>query len=112
MNSILFKTKYTGTSFTRKYEIEDVKNEDIIINTVRNKVIAINQSIEGGQANDLISIFVSDDYNASQNIGTLENIYDVKIKTVTETEIPQTTGTRNADFDFNEFYKSKEEEMK
>lgn len=100
MNSILFKTKYNGTTFERQYEIEDVSTEDAAIETVRNKVVNINESITGGQMSELTNLFVSDNYDSTQSIGTLSQIYNVKIKTVIETEIPQTVAaTRSINFD-------------
>lgn len=90
-NSISFKTKYKSTDFIREYEITDVSNEAAGIETIRTKVNAINASLAGGQATTLANLFVADDYDSAQNIGTLENIYDIKLKTVTETSIPQTT---------------------
>lgn len=92
-NSISFKTKYKSTDFTREYEITDVSNEAAMTETIRAKVNAINASLAGGQASTLANLFVADDYDSAQNIGTLENIYDVKLKTVTETTIPQTNYT-------------------
>jgi len=89
-NSINFKTKYTKTTSTRQYEIDNVEDTDAQVETVRTKVNAINASLAGGQASTLANLFVADDYDNQEQIGLLENIYDVKIKTVIETPIPQT----------------------
>ena len=94
MNSILFKTSYKNSTATRQYEIEDVADEAIQTETVRNKVMAINESLAGGSATALASLFVADDYDSTQDKGTLARINNVKIKTVTETEIEQTPETR------------------
>lgn len=90
-NSILFKMKYKDTDFTREYEFNDVSDEAILIETVRAKVVAINESLAGGQADTLANLFVSDDYDSQEQVGSLENIYDLKIKVTSEVDIPQTS---------------------
>ena len=89
-NSVSFTCYYEGTTNTRDYELSDVDSLSADANTIRNKVEAINDSIAGGTATLLANMFVSDDYNQSQNIGTLKRIDNVKLKTVTDTIIPKT----------------------
>lgn len=89
-SSISFTCQYNGTTKTRDYELSDVDSVSAAVETIRSKVEAINESIAGGTATLLANMFVSDDYNQSQNIGTLKRIDNVKLKTVTETIIPKT----------------------
>lgn len=95
--SISFKAKYKNTTFERPYEFTDVPEEAATISVVRNKIDAINASLAGGQASALANLFVSDDYDSLNNIGTLENINTVKIKAVDITNIPQTSSRRIAE---------------
>ena len=89
-SSISFTLQYNGTTQTRDYEISDVDSVSAAVETIRSKIEAINESIAGGTATLLANMFISDDYNQSQNIGTLKRIDNVKLKTVTETIIPKT----------------------
>ena len=88
--SISFTCQYNGTTETRDYEISDVDSVSAAVETIRSKVEAINESIAGGTATLLANMFVSNNYNQSQNIGTLKRIDNVKLKTITETYIPKT----------------------
>lgn len=85
--SISFKLNYANTDKTRTISIDDVSNTAAIPNTVRAKVNAINASLAGGTASELASIFVSDDFDSTEGIGTLEKITNVEIKSVVETPI-------------------------
>lgn len=89
-NSVSFTAYYEGTTKTRDYELSDVDSISADTDTIRNKVEAINASLAGGTASLMANMFVSDDYNQSQNIGTLKRIDNVKLKTIIETAIPQT----------------------
>lgn len=89
-NSVSFKAIYKNTDFTRTYEFDDVSEDAILIPTIRQKVIDINASLAGGQADALANLFVSEDYDSQENIGSLTQITDLKVKTVTETDIPNT----------------------
>lgn len=89
-SSISFTVQYNGTTQTRDYEISDVDSVSAAVETIRSKIEAINDSIAGGNATLLANMFVSDDYNQSQNIGTMKRIDNVKLKTITETIIPKT----------------------
>ena len=89
-NSITFICSYEGTDKTREYELTDVDSVSAAVEVIRGKVEAINESIAGGTATLLANMFVSDDYNQSQNIGKLKRIDNVKLKTITETYIPKT----------------------
>lgn len=92
-NSISFKLNYKNSDETRTYEIPDVSDDYITPNDARNKVIAINASLEAGTANTLANLFVSNDYDSAEGIGTLSKITDLKIKTLVETDIPNTSPT-------------------
>lgn len=78
-NSTLRATfAYEGTNFTRNYdfEIEDEFKAD-----AKNKVLAINASMEAGTAGGLSTFFVSD------NGENFIKISSAKIITVTETQL-------------------------
>lgn len=85
--TVSFKLNYNSSDKTRLVTIDNVIDEMAIPNTVRNKVNAINASLTGGTADELANIFVSDDFDSSQGIGTLKKITDVEIKTVIEIPI-------------------------
>ena len=89
-SSVFFTCNYEGTDKTREYELSDVDSVSAAVEIIRGKVEAINESIAGGNATLLANMFVSDDYNQSQNIGTMKRIDNVKLKTITETIIPKT----------------------
>ena len=72
--NVNLKLGYEGTDFERKMTIPDVNQADIPTETVRGKVNAINASLSGGQADDLKAFFRADDFNASQNVGSLKKI--------------------------------------
>ena len=86
---ISFQTKYKNTDFTRKYTLSDVDSISAAVETIRSKVNAINTSLAGGQASTLANLFVADDYDISEDIGSLEKISNIKIKAVTEIDIPK-----------------------
>lgn len=86
-NTLSFKTNYAASDMTRIYSIPISDDTASNTNAIKAKVIAINASLAGGTASDLANLFVSDDYDSQQNIGTLQKITDVKIKSVIETPI-------------------------
>lgn len=86
---ISFQTNYKNTDFTRKYTLSDVDSISAAVETIRSKVNAINTSLAGGQASTLANLFVADDYDSSEDIGTLEKISNLKLKAVTEIDIPK-----------------------
>lgn len=85
--TVSFKLNYNSSDKTRLVTIDNVTDEIATPNIVRNKVNAINASLTGGTADELASVFVSDDYDSTLNIGTLKKITDVEIKTVIEIPI-------------------------
>lgn len=86
-SSIIFTCNYKQSDFKRTYELTDIDSVSAAVETIRDKVNQINESLESGTATDLENLFVANDYNASQNKGTLARIDNVKLKTVTETYI-------------------------
>ena len=86
-NTLSFTANYKDSEMKRQYSIDITDETSSNPNAIKAKVIAINASLAGGTANELANLFVSDDYNSSQNIGTLQKITDVKIKSVIETPI-------------------------
>ncbi|MBQ2855723.1 MAG: hypothetical protein IJG33_08820 [Selenomonadaceae bacterium] len=85
--TVSFKLNYNSTDKTRLITLDNVLDEVATPNTVRTKVNTINASLTSGTADELASIFVSDDYDSTLNIGTLKKITDVEIKTVIEIPI-------------------------
>lgn len=88
-SSVIFTCNYKNSTYKRTYELTDIDPESATIETIRDKVDAINESIASGTATDIENLFVAQDYNASQNKGTLEKIDGVKLKTIIETYIPK-----------------------
>ena len=86
---IIFTANYKNTDQTREYTISEVDSLSADVETVRTKAVNINDSLTSGQASIVSSLFVSPDYDPSENIGELKSISDVKIKTITRTEIPK-----------------------
>lgn len=84
---VIFTTEYNGTEFTRQYSLSSVDSIAAATETIRGKVESINASLSGGTATELANLFVSDDYDSSENIGTLKRITNVKIKATEETYI-------------------------
>ena len=85
--TVSFKLNYNSTDKTRLITLDNVLDEVATPNTVRTKVNTTNASLTSGTADELASIFVSDDYDSTLNIGTLKKITDVEIKTVIEIPI-------------------------
>ena len=84
---VSFTAEYNGTEFTRQYALTSVSSVAAATEVVRGKVNAINASLSGGTATDIANLFVSDDYDSTENIGTLKSITNVKIKATEETYI-------------------------
>ena len=74
---------YNQTSETRNYKISDV--DESIESVLKTNIQNYNQNISEQDG----KIFISDDYNASQNIGTLKKIVGGKFVKVTETPIEE-----------------------
>jgi len=89
--SVSFITNYKDTDFTREYVMENIDSVSAATEVIRNKVNSINQSLEGGTATVLANMFVADDYDSTDGTGSLVKISGVKIKSVTERFIPQTS---------------------
>lgn len=80
-NSIDLTLGYTGTSFKRTYRFEDI--DAAALSSVKAKIEAYNASIPEADK----SIFISDDFDAGNNIGKLSGIVAAKYKTVTKEPI-------------------------
>lgn len=74
---------YNQTSETRNYKITDV--QESIASVLKTNVQNYNQNITEKDR----SIFISDDYDSSQGIGTLNKITGAKFVKVTETPIEE-----------------------
>lgn len=74
---------YKNTSETRNYKITDV--EESIESALKTNIQNYNQNIVEQDRN----IFISDDYDANNDIGTLSKIIGAKFVKVTETPIEQ-----------------------
>ena len=74
---------YNNTSETRNYKITDV--DESIQSSLKTNIQNYNQNIVEADRN----IFISDDYDSSQNIGTLKKIVGGKFVKVTETPIEE-----------------------
>lgn len=81
-NSVILTMGYTGTDFTRKYQIDDVSVDDLP--AVKSKVLAYNANLPEADK----SIFISDDYDETEGIGKLKGIVAASYRTVEYTQIP------------------------
>ena len=79
-NSIKLTTGYVGTNFTRRFTIGNVA-DSIASNSagVKAKIQALNTSLAGGTSDSLDSAFLSDDFDAQENIGKLKGITAAQI---------------------------------
>lgn len=76
-NSIILTMAYSGTDFTRKYQLNNISAENLA--DVKAKVMTYNQNLPA----DDKKIFISDDYDANAGIGELASITAASYKTVT-----------------------------
>lgn len=74
---------YDNTSDTRNYKITDV--DETIESVLKTNIQTYNSNIDSKDKN----IFISDDYNSSENIGTLKKISGGKFVKVVETPIEE-----------------------
>lgn len=86
-NTVTLTFGYKGTDFTRKYKFDDV--ETGALSSVKANVLAFNASVTGGasSAGGLDTFFISDDYDAANNVGELASITAAQYETTTVTEI-------------------------
>lgn len=80
-NSVTLTMAYTGTDFTRKYKLDNVAVGDLA--SVKTKVLAYNSNLPAADK----SIFISDDYDATQGIGELASISAASYEVVEYTRI-------------------------
>ena len=87
-NSIKLTFGYKDTDFTRVYTIGNVADSIVADatakNAVRNKIKAINQSLSGGTSGGLNTAFRSNDFDASEGIGSFS---EIKAATIIEQEV-------------------------
>jgi len=76
-NSVILTMGYKNTDFTRKYQLNDVKADDLPF--VREKVMQYNQDLPEQDKN----IFVSDDYDPTNDKGSLIGIVAASYKVTT-----------------------------
>ena len=86
-NTVTLTFGYKGTDFTRKYKFDDV--ETGALSSIKANVLAFNASVTGGasSAGGLDTFFISDDYDAANNVGELASITAAQYETTTVTEI-------------------------
>lgn len=86
-NTVTLTFGYKGTDFTRKYKFDDV--ETGALSSIKTNVLAFNASVTGGasSAGGLDTFFISDDYDAANNVGELASITAAQYETTTVTEI-------------------------
>lgn len=80
---ITLTTSYKNTSETRNYKITDV--DESIESVLKTNIQNYNQNIVEQDRN----IFISEDYDPNNDVGTLAKISGAKFVKVTETEIEQ-----------------------
>lgn len=86
-NSVTLTFGYKGTDFTRKYKFDDVATSALA--SVKANVLAFNESVTGGasSAGGLDTFYISDDYDAVNNVGELASITAAQYDAVTTTII-------------------------
>ena len=83
-NQVSLDIEYTGTDFTRRYSMKGVSAAQLA--SIESACEAINTSLAAGTAGGMSSVFISDDFDATQGIGYMKRIGKAQI-TSTE-EIP------------------------
>lgn len=76
------KLGYKNTDFTRTYGIDDVARDDI--QYIQEKINAINASIAAGTDGGMSAFFLADDYDESEDIGTMVGIIEAEAVIVEE----------------------------
>lgn len=76
---------YKNTDFTRTYELEGLSAA--ALSSVESKIISINDSLSAGTDGGLKDFFISDDFDATQDKGTLIGIKAASTRITTETYI-------------------------
>lgn len=85
--SVNLKLGYKNTDFTRTYTIDDVARSDL--QYITEKVNAINASIEAGTDDGLHNFYRADDFDESQDIGTMIGIIEAESVIIEEEVIYQ-----------------------
>jgi len=85
-NSATLTFGYKDTDFTRQYTFDNLTEEQCT--GLKAKVQAFNASLEAGTAGGLSAFFISDDFDAEEDIGYLTGIVEAYYKAVTVTDIP------------------------
>lgn len=86
-NSATFTFGYSNTDFTRNFKIENIAAS--ALSGIKDDVKAINASLSGATDGGLSSFFVSDDFDAANNIGFFTGITDAFIDETTSNTIYQ-----------------------
>ena len=84
-NSAILTFGYSGTTFTRQYRFDGLTTSQC--NALKNKVIALNDSIASGTDDGLSDFFISDDFDPSNNVGKCKGIVAAQIESVVVTDI-------------------------
>lgn len=81
------KLGYKNTDFTRTYGIDDVARADLEL--IQDKIDAINASISAGTDGGMSSFFLADDYDSTEDIGTMIGIIEAEAVIIEEELIYQ-----------------------
>ena len=94
-NSVKLTFGYEGTEFTRQYKFDGIA--DSVLANVKNNVMDFNDSISGAfgasgtlAAAGLSTFFISDDFDAEEEIGNFTGIVAAQYTSETTTEIDLT----------------------
>ena len=80
-NTLKLELGYEGTDFTRKMNITNVTNEDCT--TAKTRIKALNASIAGGTDGGLANFLRSDDFDATEGIGTFSGVTAASVVSTT-----------------------------
>lgn len=89
-NKLRLTFGYEGTNSTRRYTISGV--EDSLKSSLKSNIKAVNASLAGGTHGGLATFFRSDDFDATEGIGTLRAITAAQLESTETIIIPVTEG--------------------
>lgn len=85
-NKLRLTFGYAGTDFTRNYTVANVA--DSLKSGIKDKILALNSSLAGGNSGGLNTFFRSDDFDSDNNVGNFNKITAAQLESTQITVIP------------------------
>lgn len=85
-NKLKMTFGYKDTDFTRVYTVNGIDDSDV--DGIKEKIKAVNASLEGGTADGLNAFFRSDDFDAENSVGTFTKITHAQLESTETIDIP------------------------